>query len=124
MRKAPDTKLNDNTDRVLFIHPDCPKICYTGEWAVTKLKGEIAKYKRVKSFWLFEDRDDYFPSYDDKEYFMADVFTRELQSTWVLAWLKELIGEEKVKKLEAAVEEKLHSTDKSAALDHYIMDQQ
>lgn len=123
LNKIQGTRSYDDINKVLFIHPTWPKIHYTGKWAAAKLKEEILKYEKVKAFWLFENRDDYFPSYDDKYYFVADVYYKELQSTWVLAWMKELIGEEKFNKLVVALGEKLAVTDNFSALDQDIMEQ-
>lgn len=99
----PDTP-RDDIPKTVFLHADRPHLRWGGRWARAKLAREVRKYERVKALWLFEHDHGFLPGYDDKHAFVAAVFARELESPWVLAWLRELIGEEDVARILAARE--------------------
>lgn len=94
----------DDINKTIFVHPDLPRVKWGGGWGAAKLAKEIQKYERVKAFWLFENDHGYLPGFDDKHLFVAAVFAAELRSPWVVGWLRELIGEEDVSMISAAVE--------------------
>ncbi|KUI62464.1 hypothetical protein VP1G_09577 [Cytospora mali] len=86
----------DDIKKVLFLNPKYTNIRLVGKWAERKLAEEIAKYDRVKRFWLFNYGYAYCPGWDCKHEFVAATFAEELQSPWVVAWLAELIGRKDV----------------------------
>lgn len=98
------TTPQDDIPKTVFLHADHPRLQWGGRWARAKLAREVRKYERVKALWLFEHDHGFLPGYDDKHAFVAAMFARELESPWVLAWLRELIGEEDVDRILAARE--------------------
>lgn len=95
----------DDIDKTIFVHPERPGVKWGGRWGAAKLAKEVQKYERVKEFWLFEHDHGFLAGFDDKHEFVAAVLARELRSPWVVGWLRELIGEEDVGMVLAAVEE-------------------
>lgn len=89
----------DTIVKKLFLHPAYRQITWSGPWAEAKLQAEIARYDRVKWFWLFNDGWAYFHGLDNKHRYVARRFRREMESPWVMAWLGELIGEGEVAKI-------------------------
>lgn len=96
----------DTIPKTLFLNKCHRRIAWSGKWAEAKLQAEIARYDRVKWFWLFNDGWAYLPGWDDKHLYVARRFRREMESPWVVAWLEELIGEEEVAKILAHMEKK------------------
>lgn len=94
----------DDIPKTMSIHPDRPGMRWTGAWAKAKLAVEVERYERVKAFWLFENDFGFLAGLDDKHEFVASVFARELDSPWVVGWLRELIGEEDMGKIMDASE--------------------
>lgn len=96
----------DTIRKDLFAHPTHREVAWSGPWAERKLAAEVARYDRVKWFWLFNDGWAYVPGWDDKHRYAARRFRREMESPWVVTWLRELIGEGEVAKILAHMEEK------------------
>ncbi|ROV91757.1 hypothetical protein VSDG_06457 [Cytospora chrysosperma] len=86
----------DSIKKELVVHPRHPNIRWGGVWARRKLAEEVAKYERIKKFWLFNYGYAYCPSWDCKHEFVAMEFAEEMQSPWVVAWLAKLISHKDV----------------------------
>lgn len=101
---APGQDAQTIIPKAVFLHADRPRLRWGGRWARAKLAREERKYERVRALWLLEQDHGFLPGYDDKHAFVAAVFARELESPWVLAWLRELMSEEDVGRILAARE--------------------
>lgn len=88
----------DDIEKSLHLAGGSKHIKWTGFWAEQKLQKEIAKYERIKEFWLFNYSINavvpFFAGLDKKEEFVVGLFPEELESPWVRAWLREFLGDD------------------------------
>lgn len=97
----------DDIKKSLHLGRTTKHLKWTGVWAEQKLQKEIAKYERIKEFWLFNYAMSsvvpFFPGLDKKEEFCVGLFSKELQSPWVCAWLRELLGDKVMDAMEVVM---------------------